>query len=116
MALVVTFVTIAALSILGVMLRRPESDRGWRDEVAGLGERVELKVFPRTSYKLRRADTDVEEKKFCWRDFCQALVDETYFASLGDAGSGRRPYRSGIRRMLGILDVLWEPLAALSEE
>jgi hypothetical protein len=47
MALVVTFVTITALIILGVMLRRPESDKGWRDQAVGLRERMEQKIFPR---------------------------------------------------------------------
>ena len=48
MALVVTFVTVTALVILGVMLRRPESVMGWRDQAEGLRERMEQKVFPRT--------------------------------------------------------------------
>ena len=40
MALVVTFVTVTAIVILGVMLRRPESDKGWRDQAEGLRERM----------------------------------------------------------------------------
>jgi hypothetical protein len=47
MALVVTFVTVTALVILGVILRRPESDMGWRDQAEGLRDRMEQKVFPR---------------------------------------------------------------------
>ena len=47
MALVVTFVTVTALVILGVMLRRPESVMGWRDQAEGLRDRMEQKVFPR---------------------------------------------------------------------
>ena len=47
MALIVTFVTITALTILGVMLRQRESDRGWRDQAEGLRERIEQERFPR---------------------------------------------------------------------
>jgi hypothetical protein len=47
MALVITVVTIAALVILGVMIRRPESDKGWHDQAEGLRERLERKGYPR---------------------------------------------------------------------
>jgi hypothetical protein len=47
MALVVPFVTISALVTLGAMLRRPESDKGWRDQAEGLRERMEQEGFPR---------------------------------------------------------------------
>ena len=47
MALVITVVTIAALVTLGIMIRRPESDKGWRDQAEGLRERVSAREFPR---------------------------------------------------------------------
>jgi hypothetical protein len=47
MALVVTLVTITALVILGVMLRRPEGDKAWRDQAEGLRERMEHEGLPR---------------------------------------------------------------------
>jgi hypothetical protein len=47
MALVVTVVTIAALVILGLMIRRPESDKGWHDQAEGLRERLEHEGLPR---------------------------------------------------------------------
>jgi hypothetical protein len=47
MALVVTFVTITALVSLGVMLRRPGPDKGWRDQAEGLRKRMEHEGYPR---------------------------------------------------------------------
>jgi hypothetical protein len=41
MALVITVVTVAAFVILGVLLRRPENDKAWRDQAEGLRQRLE---------------------------------------------------------------------------
>jgi hypothetical protein len=47
MALVVTFITITALVTLDAVLRRPEADKGWRDQAEGLRERMEQESLPR---------------------------------------------------------------------
>jgi hypothetical protein len=47
MALIVAFVTITALTILGLMFRQRESDKGWRDQDENLQERTEQERFYR---------------------------------------------------------------------
>ena len=46
MDLVTTFVTVTALVVHGLTLRRPEADKGWRDQAEGLRERMQRNVFP----------------------------------------------------------------------
>jgi hypothetical protein len=43
----VALVTIPALVMLGVMLWRPDGDKGWRDQAEGLRERLEREGLPR---------------------------------------------------------------------
>ena len=40
MGWIAALIMIPALAMLGVMLRRPESDKGWRDQAEGLRERL----------------------------------------------------------------------------
>ena len=47
MGWIVALVTIPALVMLGIMLRRLEGDRGWRDQAEGLRERSEHEGLPR---------------------------------------------------------------------
>lgn len=47
MGWIVALVTIPTLVMLGVMLRRQEGDRGWRDQAEGLRERLEHEGLPR---------------------------------------------------------------------
>ena len=45
MGWIVALVTIPALVMLGIMLWRPEGDKGWRDQAEGLRERLEREGF-----------------------------------------------------------------------
>ena len=47
MALVIAVITITALVTLGAVLRRPEADKGWRDQAEGLRKRMEHESLPR---------------------------------------------------------------------
>jgi hypothetical protein len=47
MGWVVALVTISALAMLGFMIWRLEGDKGWRDQAAGLRERLEREGLPR---------------------------------------------------------------------
>jgi len=47
MGWIVALVTISALVMLGVTLRRMEGDQGWRDQCEGLRERLDHQGAPR---------------------------------------------------------------------
>lgn len=44
----VVIVAVSALVVFAGMLRRPEPDKGWRDQAEGLRERLEREGLPRT--------------------------------------------------------------------
>ena len=47
MGWIAALVTISAVAMLGVTLRRLEGDKGWRDQAEGLRERLGREGFPR---------------------------------------------------------------------